>query len=48
MGQEHIRNINLLEDAEVGSIFEPDPEMRAGEALELSAQTGQAINMDQI
>ncbi len=48
MGQEHIRNINLLEGAEVVSIFDPDPEMRVGEAAELSARTGQAINMDQI
>ena len=28
MGQEHIRNISLLEDAEVAAIFEPDSQMR--------------------
>lgn len=33
MGQEHIRNIALLEDAEVGAIFEPDAGMRAAAAL---------------
>ncbi len=27
MGQEHIRNINLLQGARVGAIFEPDPSM---------------------
>ena len=29
MGQEHLRNIALLEEAQVAAIFEPDPEMRA-------------------
>ena len=29
MGQEHLRNIALLPEAEIGAIFEPDPEMRA-------------------
>jgi len=29
MGQEHLRNIALLEGAAVGAIFEPDPDMRA-------------------
>lgn len=29
MGQEHLRNIALLPDAEVAAIFEPDPAMRA-------------------
>lgn len=29
MGQEHIRNIALLDGAEVAAIFEPDPQMRA-------------------
>ena len=29
MGQEHLRNIALLEDAEVAAIFEPDAGMRA-------------------
>ena len=28
MGQEHLRNIALLPNAEVGAIFEPDPAMR--------------------
>jgi myo-inositol 2-dehydrogenase/D-chiro-inositol 1-dehydrogenase len=28
MGQEHLKNIALLPDAEVAAIFEPDPEMR--------------------
>jgi len=28
MGQEHIRNIKLLEDAEVVAIADPDQEMR--------------------
>lgn len=32
MGQEHLRNIALLEDATVVAIFEPDPAMRAGAA----------------
>ncbi|RME14527.1 MAG: gfo/Idh/MocA family oxidoreductase [Alphaproteobacteria bacterium] len=29
MGQEHIRNLNLLEGCEVAAIADPDPEMRA-------------------
>ena len=29
MGQEHLRNIALLPEAEIGAIFEPDPDMRA-------------------
>ncbi|WP_180899269.1 Gfo/Idh/MocA family protein [Martelella soudanensis] len=29
MGQEHLRNIALLPEAEIGAIFEPDPAMRA-------------------
>lgn len=29
MGQEHIRNIALLDNAEIGAIFEPDTQMRA-------------------
>ncbi len=29
MGQEHIRNIALLDGAEVVAIYEPDPSMRA-------------------
>ncbi len=29
MGQEHLRNINLLPDTQVTAIFEPDPGMRA-------------------
>lgn len=29
MGQEHLRNIALLKDAEIAAIFEPDEEMRA-------------------
>ena len=29
MGQEHLRNIALLEDASVAAIFDPDPGMRA-------------------
>jgi myo-inositol 2-dehydrogenase/D-chiro-inositol 1-dehydrogenase len=34
MGQEHIRNIHLLENARIVAIFEPDPEMRqAAKAL---------------
>jgi predicted dehydrogenase len=32
MGQEHVRNIALLPDAEVAAIFEPDPAMRAAAA----------------
>jgi predicted dehydrogenase len=32
MGQEHLRNIALIEDAEVVAIFEPDPAMRAASA----------------
>ncbi|MFK7763999.1 MAG: Gfo/Idh/MocA family protein [Roseobacter sp.] len=28
MGQEHLQNIALLADADVGAIFEPDPQMR--------------------
>ena len=32
MGQEHIRNIALLDGARVAAIFEPDPEMRAAAA----------------
>ncbi|KEP71376.1 oxidoreductase [Thioclava dalianensis] len=37
MGQEHLRNIALLEGAEVRVIFEPDPEM-AAKALSLAPQ----------
>ena len=29
MGREHIRNIALMDDATVGAILEPDPEMGA-------------------
>ena len=29
MGQEHIRNIHLLEDTQIGAIFEPNADMRA-------------------
>ncbi|WP_425091837.1 Gfo/Idh/MocA family protein [Tropicimonas sp. S265A] len=29
MGQEHIRNIHLLEGAQIGALCEPDPQMRA-------------------
>lgn len=32
MGQEHLRNIALLQDASVTAIFEPDPGMRAAAA----------------
>lgn len=32
MGQEHLRNIALLPEAEVAAIFEPDPAMRAAAA----------------
>jgi predicted dehydrogenase len=32
MGQEHLRNISLLGEAEVVAIFEPDPEMRQAAA----------------
>lgn len=32
MGQEHLRNIALLQDASVAAIFEPDPGMRAAAA----------------
>jgi predicted dehydrogenase len=32
MGQEHLRNIALLEGASVAAIFEPDPSMRAAAA----------------
>ena len=32
MGQEHLRNIALLEDASVAAIYEPDPGMRAAAA----------------
>jgi predicted dehydrogenase len=35
MGKEHLRNIALLDDAEVVAIFEPDAGMRAG-AMELA------------
>jgi predicted dehydrogenase len=33
MGQEHLRNIALLDDAEVVAIYEPDTDMRAASAL---------------
>ena len=29
MGQEHIRNIALIDEAEVVAVYEPDPSMRA-------------------
>ena len=32
MGQEHLRNIALLENASVAAIYEPDPGMRAAAA----------------
>lgn len=34
MGQEHIRNIHLLENARIAAVYEPDPDMRqAAQAL---------------
>ena len=68
MGQEHIRNLNLLDGTQVTCVADPDPAMRqrttsvqclevldkvrecglsvlVGEATELSARTGKAVDM---
>ena len=45
MGQEHLRNIALLEDAFVKVICEPDPEM-AARALQLAPRAVLAENID--
>ncbi|WP_338144792.1 Gfo/Idh/MocA family oxidoreductase [Fertoeibacter niger] len=44
MGQEHLRNIALLEDAEVAAIFEPDAAMRA----EAAAHAPGAVLVDSV
>lgn len=44
MGQEHIRNINLLPDAHVAAIVEPDPGMMAA-ALALAPQARPAASI---
>ena len=44
MGQEHLRNIALLEEAQVAAIFEPDPEMRAAaQALAPGAEVADTV-----
>lgn len=45
MGQEHLRNIALLEDAFIKVIYEPDPEM-AARALQLAPRAVLAENID--
>ena len=47
MGQEHLRNIALLEDAATQVIYEPDPEM-AARALQLAPQAVLADNIDRL
>ena len=47
MGQEHLRNIALLEDAFVKAIYEPDPEM-AARALQLAPRAVLAENIDSL
>ena len=47
MGQEHLRNIALLEDAFVKVIYEPDPEM-AARALQLAPRAVLAENIDSL
>ena len=39
MGQEHIRNIELLDDTQITVVFEPDAQMRAQAAKALSYAT---------
>ncbi|MGI9396664.1 MAG: Gfo/Idh/MocA family protein, partial [Paracoccaceae bacterium] len=39
MGQEHIRNIELLDDTQITVVFEPDAQMRASAAKTLSKAT---------
>ncbi len=45
MGQEHLRNVALLSDVQVGAIFEPDAAMRA-EAQALAPRAGQSPSLD--
>jgi len=47
MGQEHIRNIQLLKNAEVTAIFEPDEGMRA-EASKLAPKAQQLASIDEL
>ncbi|MBK8458721.1 MAG: Gfo/Idh/MocA family oxidoreductase [Phyllobacteriaceae bacterium] len=47
MGQEHIRNINLLPDAHVAAIVEPDPGMMAA-ALALAPQARPATSIAEL
>ncbi len=47
MGQEHIRNITLLEGAEVSAIFDPDPGMRAA-AARLAPRAAVAESLDDL
>ena len=47
MGQEHLRNIALLEDVATKVIYEPDPEM-AARALQLAPQAVLADNIDRL
>lgn len=47
MGQEHIRNIQLLKNAQVAALFEPDAGMRAA-ASELAPQATQAPSIDEL
>ena len=47
IGREHIRNIKLLGDAQVASIFEPDAAMMAG-ALELAPEAKPAASIEQL
>lgn len=47
MGQEHLRNIALLPEAEVVAIFEPDPVMRARAAL-LAPLARFAASLDEV
>ncbi len=47
MGQEHIRNIKLLGDADVAAIYEPDADMMA-RALQLAPEARQADTIEDL
>ena len=47
MGQEHIRNIQLLKNAQVAALFEPDAGMRAA-ANELAPTATLATSIDEL
>ena len=47
MGREHLRNIALMKNAEIGAIFEPDRDM-AAEAATLAPKAKMATSLDEL